>query len=84
MLRLYRTEKPMLVPAETLERGGWACLTAPVNEELASVADTLDIDFDDLTAATDPEERARVQVEDNYVLVIFDVPITDTRNDVET
>ena len=84
MIRLYRTEKPMLVPADTLEKGVWACLTAPVNEELAYVADTLDIDFDDLTAATDPEERARVQVEDNYSLIIFDVPITDTRNDVET
>ena len=74
----------MLVPADTLEKGVWACLTAPVNEELAYVADTLDIDFDDLTAATDPEERARVQVEDNYSLIIFDVPITATRTDVET
>ena len=84
MLTLYRTENRSLVPVETLEPGVWACLTAPVNEELAYVADALGIDFDDLMAATDPEERARVQVEDNYSLVIFDVPITDVRNDVET
>lgn len=84
MLSLYRTEKPMLVSAETLEAGVWACLTAPANEELAFVADTLGIDFDDLTAATDPEERARVQVEDGYSLVLFDVPVADVRNEVET
>ncbi len=84
MLTLYRTEKPTIVPADTLEAGVWACLTAPVNEELAYVADTLGIDFDDLIAATDPEERARVQVEVGYSLVIFDVPIAEVRNDVET
>ena len=84
MLALYRSEKPSLVPVDSLERGVWACLTAPTNEELAYVADTLEIDFDDLTAATDPEERARVQVEDGYSLVLFDVPVTDTRNDVNT
>ena len=34
MIRLYRTEKPMLVPADTLEKGVWACLTAPVKVQL--------------------------------------------------
>jgi magnesium transporter len=84
MLTLYRTEQRALVPATVLREGTWACLTAPTNEELAYVADTLSIDFDDLTAATDPEEHARVQVEDGYSLILFDVPITDVRNDVET
>ena len=84
MLTLYRTEDSKLVTAESLDNGAWACLTAPVNEELAFVADTLGIDFDDLAAATDPEERARVQVEVGYALVIFDVPVSDVRNDVET
>ena len=84
MLTLYRTENRKLVQVESLEKGVWACLTTPVNEELAFVADTLDIDFDDLAAATDPEERARVQVEVGYALVIFDVPVTEVRNDVST
>ena len=84
MLTLYRTEKSKLVQAESLDEGIWACLTAPVNEELAYVADALGIDFDDLAAATDLEERARVQVEVGYALVIFDVPVTEVRNDVAT
>ena len=84
MLTLYRTENSKLVAAESLEKGVWASLVAPVNEELAFVADALDIDFDDLMAATDTEERARTQVEDGYSLVIVDVPVTDIRNDVET
>ena len=84
MLKLYRTENSKLVQAETLDEGVWACLTAPVNEELAYVADALGIDFDDLAAATDLEERARVQVEVGYALVIFDVPVTEVRNDVAT
>ena len=84
MLSLYRTEKRTLVKAETLDKGVWASLVLPTNEELAYVADTLGIDFDDLTAATDPEERARVQVEVGYALVIIDVPVSDVRNDVET
>ena len=84
MLTLYRTENRKLVQVEALEKGVWVCLTAPVNEELAYVADALNIDFDDLIAATDVEERARVQVEEGYSLVIFDVPVSDVRNDIET
>ena len=84
MLKLYRTEKPNVVPADSLEPGVWACLTSPDNEQLAYVADTLGIDFDDLLAATDPEERSRVQVEEGYTLVLFDVPVSEVRNDIET
>ena len=84
MIELYRSEGASLVPCERIAEGVWARLVAPSNEEAAYVADELGIDFDDLIAATDPEERARVQVEDGYSLVLFDVPVADVRNDVET
>ncbi len=84
MLTLYHTEKPSLVHAPSIEKGVWASLIAPTNEEMAYIADALEVDFDDLTAATDTEERARVQVEEAYSLVLIDVPVSDIRNDVET
>ena len=84
MLKLYKTENTKLVSADSLSQGVWASLTAPTNEELAYVADSLGIDFDDIAAATDLEERARMQVEVGYALIVIDVPVSDVRNDVET
>ena len=84
MIEMYRTCAEGTVPVEGFERGTWVRLVGPSNEEAARVADELGIDFDDLIAATDLEERSRVQVEDGYTLVLFDVPVAEVRHDVET
>ena len=84
MIELYRSGASGVEATGSIGKGVWVRLVAPSNEEAAYVSDELGIDFDDLIAATDPEERARVQVEEGYALVLFDVPVQDVRNEVET
>ena len=74
MMKIYRTKDKLLTRADTMEEGSWVCLTAPTEAEVRQVAATLDIEPNDLFAATDPEESARISLEDGYTVIIVDIP----------
>lgn len=65
---------------ETFEPGAWINLVNPSQEESEQVADQFGIDIDDLRAPLDVEETSRISVEDDYTLVIVDVPTYEERN----
>jgi magnesium transporter len=44
----------------------------------------LGIDEDDLLAAIDPEEKTRVQTEDDYTLIVVDIPAREERHHEQT
>ena len=44
------------------------------------IASAFDIDIADLRAPLDAEEMSRITIEDEYTLIIVDVPITEERN----
>lgn len=77
MLRIYKTNcdslRELSLPA--LEKGAWLSLVNPVGDELADVSGATGIPLDALRAALDEEERSRVEIEENYILVITNVPI---------
>ena len=50
-------------------------MTAPTQEEVREVAATLDIEPADLQAALDPEESARIALEDGYTVILVDIPV---------
>lgn len=56
-------------------------MTNPSEEELDAVLDMYNIDPDDLSAALDEEETSRIEVEDDYTLVLVDIPTVEVRND---
>src|SRR5699024_6908610 len=66
MMKIYLTADKQLTHADAIEDGSWVCLTQPTPEEIRQVAGTLDIEPADLQAALDPEESARVSLEDGY------------------
>ena len=37
--------------------------------------------MDDLRAPLDEEERSRIEAEDNYTLILVDIPTIEERND---
>ena len=61
------------------EEGCWIALTNPTAEELSTTADQFNIDVDDLKSPLDEEERSRIQVEENYTLIILDIPTIEER-----
>lgn len=74
MIQIYRTQQRRAAPADQIEEGCWVCLTAPNLEEITRVAATLDIEPSDLQAALDPEESARITLEDGYTVILVDIP----------
>ncbi|HEP1683053.1 TPA: magnesium transporter CorA family protein [Streptococcus pyogenes] len=65
---------------ETFEPGAWIKLVNPSQEESMEIADQFNIDISDLRAPLDVEETSRIAVEDDYTLIIVDVPIYEERN----
>ena len=75
MLAIYETVNRRLTRADEIEEGTWICLTAPSQEEIREIAATLDIEPADVQAALDPEESARISLEDGYTVIIVDIPL---------
>ena len=75
MMKIYRTQDKQLTRVDEIGEGCWVCLNSPDENEARLVASTLDIEPADLMAATDPEESARISLEDGYTLIIVDIPI---------
>lgn len=65
---------------ETFEPGAWINLVNPSQEESVQLAEAFNIDITDLRAPLDIEETSRVAVEDDYTLIIIDVPTYEERN----
>jgi magnesium transporter len=83
MLTIYRTDHGVCRKLKKPEAGCWICLTSPTSHELDDVSLHYDVDPADLRAALDEEEASRIELEDDYTLILVDVPIVERRNDEE-
>ena len=54
--------------------GNWVCLISPTAEEVRDVSQHFNIELQDMISALDEDERARVDTDEDYTLVIIDVP----------
>ena len=64
----------------TFEPGAWINWVNPSQEESVRLSEQFNIDITDLRAPLDLEETSRIAVEDNYTLIIVDVPTYEERN----
>lgn len=80
MMNIYRTESGTLSEVKELQPGVWVKLTKPDAEENQLIVDHYGIDYSDVVAALDDEESSRIEVEDNYTLILVDIPINEFRN----
>lgn len=63
---------------DSIEPGSWISLIRPTSEELLVVEKITQAPQDFVRAALDPEESSRVEVEDNHILVVLNVPKNHT------
>ncbi len=68
----------------TLEKGSWIDAVAPSEEELQEIAAATNIQMDFLTAALDEEEKSRIEIEDDQILVLVDIPFLRSNKDYDT
>ena len=80
MIALFKSFGREVRPVDELAEDTWVELTSPTAEEVSSVAERLGIDQDDILAAIDPEEKARIQTEDDYTLIVVDLPAREERH----
>lgn len=80
MIQIFMTEDGVIRQREEAEPGAWIALTDPTATEILSVAEQYNIDPDHLRAPLDEEERSRIEVEDNYTLVLVDIPSIEERS----
>lgn len=77
MLTIYKTLNDELTSLEKFEDGVWVNLVNPDEDELSQVTAELGIESEYLRAALDEEERARIDHDNDQILIIVDVPVID-------
>ena len=81
MIRLYNTnmETNKLERVKEYTRGTWIHMVNPSDKEIKEVCQNINIKEDFIRYALDNEEKARIDVEDedDTILFIIDIPITE-------
>lgn len=69
---------------DRLEKGCWIDVVAPSEEELQEIASATKIQMDFLTAPLDEEEKSRIEIEDDQILILVDIPFLRSNKDYDT
>ncbi len=75
MIEIFKTlENCKLEEQNEVTKDCWIAMTAPSSQEIKEISRTCHLEEDVLRAALDDEERARIEVEDDYTLIVIDIP----------
>jgi len=77
MIKIHKTSENLTCEIDKIECGAWIHLEDPDTDEIEMVATHTGLDKDLLRAALDKEESSRMEVEDDQMLVLLDVPIME-------
>lgn len=81
MVHIYETDGGKLNTLQDYEDGCWVKITAATMWEMEPVAKHFHIDLDDMKAALDEEEKSRIVLEDDYTLVLVDIPASEIQHE---
>ena len=80
MIQIYKSineNEPSLKSLDTMEAGCWINIVAPSDEELILISKKTGVPLSFLKAPLDDEETSRIDIEDNCILVVVDIPFTE-------
>lgn len=83
MTNYYISRDSRLEKISEPENGCWISLVAPANEEVSFISEKYDLDLDTLRAALDVDERSRIESDDNYTMILVNIPTVEEHNDKE-
>lgn len=81
MIKIFRTIDGHIHQLNEASEGCWVVLANPTATEILETANKYHIDQDDLRAPLDEEERSRIEVEEDYTLILVDIPVIEERNE---
>jgi magnesium transporter len=80
LIQIYKSESELnstLKSLDTIENGCWINMIAPSDEEIILISKKTGVDPEFLKAALDDEETSRIDIEDDSLLIIVDIPFTE-------
>lgn len=79
MIRIFRTYEGTkhLKEIDEIQLESWVALTNPTIEELQGISEVYKIDLDDLRAPLDAEERSRLENEEDYTMILVNIPVAE-------
>lgn len=81
MIKIFRTIDGVIHQVNEMQEGCWVALINPTATEILDIAERYHIEQDDLRAPLDEEERSRIEVEDDYTMILVDIPVIEERNE---
>lgn len=86
MIKIYNTDMKTekLEEVKEIKKGVWINLTNPSEAEIKKVCSQINIEEEFIRYPLDIEEQARIDIEDNQILFIIDVPIIEDIKDDKT
>lgn len=77
MIQFYKNINNVLTSIDKIEEGCWVNVTAPTESEIMQLVSEYGLDQGFVHSSLDEEESARIENEDDQVLLIFDYPVAD-------
>jgi magnesium transporter len=80
MIQIFKSsseDTPTLGLLDNIENGCWINIVAPSDEELILTSKKTGVPLDFLKAPLDDAETSRIDIEDNNIIVIVDIPFTE-------
>lgn len=80
MIQIYKSigdTNPTLKLLDDIEPGCWVNVIAPSDEDLILISKKTGVSLEFLKAPLDDEETSRIDIEDNNIVVIVDIPFTE-------
>lgn len=76
MIKIYKTntQKNLTEEINKIEKNCWINVIKPTQEEIKILSQNIDITETELANFLDEEEQARTEVDDNYRLIVLDIP----------
>lgn len=87
MLKIYKSFESgpiQELSLKTLEKGAWINIIDPTPYELKVVSNLTEVEPDFLRSALDDEERSHMDIEDNSVMILTNVPVMRGRGSYDT
>lgn len=87
MLQIFKTQEDKSLKElsiDEFEKGSWFNLIKPTADEIKEVAAALNIEADFLRDSLDSEERSRIEIDDDKLLIITNVPMMEDENRFDT
>lgn len=83
MINYYITEDGFLNEINESRDGCWVSVTNPNKNELMDISKQYNIDAEDLISSLDEDERSRIEIDDEYTMILVKIPTIEKYNNKE-